>query len=101
MLRTGAQIERIAAAHPDDGVIESKYLHVVFFDRAPVGDPAVDSTRFEPDRFVVEDREAFVTHPEGSGRSKLTVDVLERAFGVSATARNMNTVRRLSVFVGG
>ena len=31
-----------------------------------------------------------------SGRSKLTIEVFERAFDVAATARNLNTVRVLA-----
>ena len=98
VVRTDAEIARIAAAHPDDGVIEPKFLHVVFFDRLPgsVAESAIDADRFVPDRFVVDRREAYVSYPQGSARSKLTIDVFEKAFDVTATARNMNSVRKIA-----
>jgi uncharacterized protein (DUF1697 family) len=55
----------------------------------------VDPARYEPDTFEVEGREIYVTYPNGSGRSKLTIEVFEKAFGATATARNVNTVRAL------
>jgi uncharacterized protein (DUF1697 family) len=77
-------------------------LHLVFLDRVP--DPQdvaeLDGTNFMPDRFRLVDREVFVTYPNGSARSKLTIDVFERAWGVVATGRNLNTVRRLGSLVG-
>ncbi len=102
VVRTGAEMGRIAAMHPDHGVIEAKYLHVVFFDRTPdESTPPLDADRFAPDRFRIDGREAYVTYPSGSGRSKLTIGVFERAFGVTATARNMNSVRQLALMSGG
>lgn len=96
VVRTGDELRRVATHHPDDGTIDAKFLHVVFFDRLPDAAPTIDVDRFAPDRFVIDGREAFVTYPNGSGRSKLTIDVFERAFGVSATARNMNSVRKIA-----
>ena len=45
--------------------------------------------------FEVDGREIYTTYPNGSGRSKLTIEVFEKAFGVTATARNVNTVHKL------
>jgi uncharacterized protein (DUF1697 family) len=103
IVRTGAEMGRLTTGHPDDGVIEPKYLHVVFFDRLPgtTSLPPIDAGRFVPDRFVVDGREAYVTYPEGSGRSKLTIDVFEMAFDVTATARNMNSVRKIAALAAG
>jgi len=103
VVRTGSEIQRVATAHPDDGVIEPKFLHVVFFDRIPGqnAESSIDAARFTPDRFVVDAREAYVTYPDGSARSKLTIDVFEQALGVTATARNMNSVRKIAALVTG
>jgi uncharacterized protein (DUF1697 family) len=97
VVRAADDLARIAEGHPDDGgPIEPKYLHVVFLDAAPSTDRTLDAEPYEPDRFVVDGREIYSTYPDGSGRSKLTVEVFERAFGVTATARNLNTVRKLA-----
>ncbi len=103
VMRTGTEMGRVAVTHPDDGVIEPKCLHVVFFDRTPSDESAttLDADRYAPDRFHIDGREAYVTYPDGSARSKLTLDVFEKAFGVTATARNMNSVRQLARLAGG
>lgn len=52
------------------------------------------------DTFVLGEHEIFVSHPNGAGRSRLGIEVFERAFGVTATARNLNTVRALIELAG-
>ncbi len=43
----------------------------------------------------VHGRHAYLVYPDGIGRSKLTLSVLERTLGTRATARNWNTVTAL------
>ena len=40
-------------------------------------------------------RHAYITYPDGIGRSKLTTALIEKKLGSSATARNWNTVLKL------
>lgn len=47
------------------------------------------------------DRCAYLVYPDGVGRSKLTITVLEKAFGVRGTARNWNTAIKLAEALGG
>lgn len=107
VVRPADEIARIGTAHPAAGTIDPKLLHVLFLDRAPdevadAGGPAaLDPTPFAPDTWSVAGREVYVTYPNGSGRSKLTIDVFERAWSVTATARNLNTVRELARLSGG
>jgi uncharacterized protein (DUF1697 family) len=99
IVRTGSELAGVTVRHPDaGGPIESTLLHVVFLDAAPEPDmlDSIDAARFAPDRFTVDGREVFVTYPNGSARSKLTIEVFERAFGCRATARNLNTVAKLA-----
>jgi uncharacterized protein (DUF1697 family) len=42
------------------------------------------------------DRHAYLTYPDGIGRSKLTTAVLDRVLGSHGTARNWNTVTKLA-----
>jgi uncharacterized protein (DUF1697 family) len=41
-------------------------------------------------------REAFITYPDGQGRSKLTNALIEQKLGTRGTARNWNTVVKLA-----
>ena len=98
LLRTEAELAGIAARNPwlekeDD----RKKLHVVFLDTAPraAAVAKLDPERSPPDEFVVDGSEIFVRYPNGSGRSKLTLDYFEPRLGVRATARNWNTVLKL------
>lgn len=96
IVRTLDDIERVANAHPDaDGDVAPAWLHVFLFDRPAVAGDAPDPDRFLPDRWELDRREMYVTYPSGAGRSKLTIDVVERALGVVATARNVTTLRAL------
>ena len=40
-------------------------------------------------------RHAYFLYPDGIGRSKLTMTLIERRLGTTGTARNWNTVRKL------
>ena len=60
---------------------------------------ALDSDRSPGDRFALRGRELYVHYPNGQGRSKLTVDYIEKALGTVGTARNWNTVQKLRAMV--
>ncbi len=100
VMRTSDEMAAIARRHPHDGQFDPKLLHVVFLAATPrPGAAAVlDPHRYAPDRWFVDGSEVYVTYPEGSARSKLTLDVFERQLGTSGTARNLNTVRKLVEF---
>ncbi len=78
-----------------------RFTHVVFLHSAPSDErrQAIDADTYAPDRFVLDVHdgvgELHVAYDAGAGASKLTLDVIERAFGVRATARNLRTVDRL------
>ena len=42
-----------------------------------------------------EGRQAYIFYPDGIGRSKLTVALIEKKLGTRATGRNWNTVLKL------
>jgi uncharacterized protein (DUF1697 family) len=98
VVREVNEMDKLADRHPGLALgIEPKYLHIHFLDkRVKAADAGnVDPSRFVPDSFEIDGREIYVTYPNGSGRSKLTIEVFERAFGVVATGRNLNTVNAL------
>jgi uncharacterized protein (DUF1697 family) len=45
-------------------------------------------------------REAYISYPDGQGRSKLTIAMIEKHFGTRGTARNWNTVLKLGAMAG-
>lgn len=99
IVRGEKELSRVAEHHPfDDGQIEPKLLHVQFLDRpiAAADATSIPGDRFEPDRFSIDGRHIYLAYPNGSGRSKLTIEVFERAHKIAATARNLNTVRALA-----
>jgi len=98
LLRTPAELRRIASANPflkDEG--ELTKLHVVFLDGTPgAGAKAkLDPDRSPPDRLSLRGSEIYLHLPNGAGRSKLTLDYFERRLGVRATARNWKTLTKL------
>jgi uncharacterized protein (DUF1697 family) len=42
-------------------------------------------------------RHAYIVYPEGTGRSRLTLALIERQLGTRGTSRNWNTVTKLDV----
>ncbi len=98
VLRTGAQLAAVLAGNPlDDGTRHGKSLHVTFLATppAPAKARALDPGAHLPDEFRVVGREVYVHCPNGYGRTKCTNAYFERALGVVATTRNLNTVSAL------
>ncbi len=45
-------------------------------------------------------RQAYFVYPDGIGRSRLTITLIEKQLGTIGTARNWNTVLKLAVLTG-
>lgn len=106
VLRSGSQLAAVAGANPFfDGEPgrDPKSLHVAFLAARPsaVAAAKLDPDRSPPDAFAIRGSEVYLSYPTGSGRSRLTLDYLERTLGVTGTARNWRTVRRLADLVTG
>jgi uncharacterized protein (DUF1697 family) len=102
--RTRKELEDIIERNPywEPG-IKPASLHAVFLESAaPAKKVAdLDPDRSAPDRFAVSGKEIYLHYPNGSGRSKLSLDYFERKLGVSGTARNWNTVTKLLELLDG
>ncbi len=55
----------------------------------------LDPASFLPDEFRVVGREIYSCHPDGIGTSKLWARISSPKLGVTPTARNWNTVKKL------
>lgn len=97
--RTAKAWPGILSANPfPEAVVEPKRLHVLLCSTVPENHRLndFDPSHYEPDRFAASGRELYVLYDKGAGRSKLTGAVVERALGVTATARNWATMIALS-----
>ncbi|GAA3389569.1 DUF1697 domain-containing protein [Streptomyces roseoviridis] len=84
--------------------LEGKQLHA-FFLSGPVDEDrfaGLDRESFAPESFALGDRVVYLYAPDGLGRSKLGEALSRPALfkGVTVTARNWNTVRRLVEMTG-
>lgn len=99
LVRTAAELAAVVEDNPLAGLASDPSRQLVVFLSAAV-DPArltdLDSSAFEPDRFVARGREIHVWAPNGVSETKLTYAFWEKRLGgLTATARNWNTVTRL------
>jgi uncharacterized protein (DUF1697 family) len=100
LVRTHDELEAIAAGNPyleRKSKAETSKLHVVFLDGSPsaASIARLDPNRSPGDEFTVTGHEIYLHHPNGYGRSKLSLDWFERGLGVAGTARNWNTLLKL------
>ena len=101
VVRTAGALRDVTRLNPfllDGEQRDPKTLHVAFFSTRPTATAirTIDPARSPPDAHVVSGREVYLEYPNGSGRTRLTLDYLERCLGVSGTARNWRTVERLA-----
>ena len=101
VVRTADEFGDIASHNPflKDGVKrDPKTLHVAFLSTRPTAAAlrTVDPARSPPDAYAMSGREVYLEYPNGSARTRLTLDYLERCLGATGTARNWRTVERLA-----
>jgi uncharacterized protein (DUF1697 family) len=100
VVRSGDELVGVVDRHPfaGDG-LDPKLLHVAFLDRAPEPPDDPQEGRWLPDRWALDGRELYLAYPDGSARSTMTIEQFERPWGVTATARNLNTVAKIAEMV--
>lgn len=80
--------------YPDEASSDPSHLVLYCWDGAPAaGD--FDPAPYGRESVAFAGHETYAYFPDGIGRSKLTLPVLEKATGRSGTARNWNTVLAL------
>ncbi|MFD9208918.1 DUF1697 domain-containing protein [Streptomyces sioyaensis] len=99
VVRTRDELAAAVAANPFPAAVpEPKSLHVTFLSAVPADTSrldALDQAAFAPDQYRLIGRELYLWCPGGIGRSKLAETVSRVRLGVTATARNWNTVTKL------
>jgi uncharacterized protein (DUF1697 family) len=79
---------------------DGKSLHFYFLESVPK-QPSLErlkSVQSLTEKFELKNAVLYLYAPDGIGRSKLAANV-ERALGVSVTARNWNTVNKLNAMI--
>lgn len=80
--------------YPDQAADDPSHLVLYCWDGAPTS-TGFDPTPYGRESVAFAGHETYAYFPDGIGRSKLTLPVLEKATGRSGTARNWNTVLAL------
>ena len=94
-----SELKDVIARNPFAGRegIEPNKLLVTFLAADP-GDEArakVRAIRTNAEELWADGRELYIYYPDGMGRSRLTLTVIDRALKTSGTGRNWNSVTRL------
>jgi uncharacterized protein (DUF1697 family) len=98
LVRTRDEIARVVARNPlrEHAADPKRYL-VVFLSASPDRAllRAIEREQFKPELFRVHGAEIYVWLPDGIQNARLTHAFWEKRLGVTATARNWNTVEKL------
>jgi uncharacterized protein (DUF1697 family) len=103
IVREAAELREVIERNPYDmaGIDPARFL--VAFLSGPV-DPGrlkdLDPAAYAPDSFRPGEREIYVHCPDGIQKTKLSHTLWEKRLGLTATARNWNTVTRLAELAG-
>jgi uncharacterized protein (DUF1697 family) len=103
LVRTGEELAGVVERDPLGEVAsDPKRYQVSFLSREPDAEVARElaALDFAPERWVLSGREIYAWHPDGIHSSKLAKLLSGPRLGVSATARNWNTVVKLLEIVG-
>lgn len=97
LLLSRNELEKAAAANPYSKTsTNGKDLHLFFLEEKPTKTDLkkLAALQNESEQFTLNDRFFYLYAPQGIGRSRLATGV-EKALGVTATARNWNTLCKL------
>jgi uncharacterized protein (DUF1697 family) len=99
-VRTAAEWRALVAANPfpDEAERDPGHLLLYCFKTAPAPAAVAALQASIAGREVVRavGRQAYVVYPDGVGRSRLSITVIEKKLGSSGTGRNWNTVLKLA-----
>ena len=98
-VRTAKEWQAIIAANPfrKEAKTDPARLIMMCLRDAPTADQVKALQAAIKGREVVKaiGRQAYIVYPDGQGRSRLTIQLIEKALGTRGTARNWNTVLKL------
>ncbi|MGZ5414127.1 MAG: DUF1697 domain-containing protein [Aeromicrobium sp.] len=94
--RSPEELNAALEVHPFD-VIEPRYSYIAFMTEPPAAEAVAKARTYETgdDRWDVIGREWHIRYAHGAGRPEMKAAPIGRVLKVTATARNLNTVRKL------
>jgi uncharacterized protein (DUF1697 family) len=102
LVRTHAELGRAIAANPYAAeAADGTKVHAVFLSGTPAAEKAAGLEQIvlknptRSDRYHLAGDTLYLHLPDGAAESKFTAQALDRILGVTATARNWNTVLKL------
>jgi uncharacterized protein (DUF1697 family) len=103
VVRTRAELERMIEANPfaTEAAADGARVHAVFLSAKPGAgkaaglEPIVTNNPKRRDRYHLAGDTLYLHVPDGAADSKFTAQAIDRIVGVTATARNWNTVLKL------
>ncbi|HYG17208.1 MAG TPA: DUF1697 domain-containing protein [Bacteroidia bacterium] len=77
--------------------IDAEKLHITFLADRPAEEniEKTNTYNYDPDRFIISGREVYVYCPNGYGNTKINNTFFENKLKVTATTRNIKTVKEL------
>jgi uncharacterized protein (DUF1697 family) len=98
-VRSAREWQAIIAANPFPAEARTDPGHLVMMclrdAPAPAQVKALQAAITGREVVRAKGRQAYFVYPDGIGRSKLTIKMIEKAFATTGTARNWNTVLKL------
>jgi uncharacterized protein (DUF1697 family) len=99
IVRTATELQDIIAHNPfqDQPLKELKWVVVLFLATRPDSKALEDLQKSYdgPEEFYLIGQELFIYYPNGIGRSRLTVPLVDKKLKTTGTGRNWNTILQL------
>jgi uncharacterized protein (DUF1697 family) len=103
-VRTAEEWEALITRNPfpKEAVKDPAHLVLMCLKTAPhaAAVKALQAAIVGPELVRADGRQAYVVYPDGIGRSRLTVALIEKKLGTKGTGRNWNTVLKLEAVSG-
>lgn len=98
------EIKAALAGNPflKDQSLDIKQHYFVFLDETPSEENwnILKNMEWKGEQMALSDKVLFVYYPNGAGKSKLTTNIIESRLKVAATARNLNTTKKMLEIAG-
>jgi uncharacterized protein (DUF1697 family) len=103
LVRTAAEWAGVVDGNPfpDEAAHDPGHLVVMFFKTAtdPAAVDALQAAVTGREVIRAEGTHAYITYPDGIGRSRLTGTLVESRLGTRGTARNWNTILKVATLL--
>lgn len=97
VVKRPSEIKEILRQNPFTGVAEEKNQCFTLLHSKPPEELCLNFSelQFENETFHLTDTCVFLNYKKGAGKSKLSNNLIERKLKVTATSRNLNTMRKM------